>query len=101
MTDRRPPVPPPHGMEGYDLGALDQEQQDRLWNFKINSRIANEYYLRDHPEVEWLLSDFLRSVLLKRPEDIRVFASEYYTDAKLPEMIQNMRKESSDGTAQN
>ncbi|XP_072346754.1 RIIa domain-containing protein 1-like [Scyliorhinus torazame] len=101
MADRRPLVPPPYGMEGYDLGALNQEQQNRLWNFKINSRIANEYYLRDHPEVEWLLSDFLRSVLLKRPEDIREFASEYYTDANLPDRIQNMRKESPVETAPN
>ncbi|XP_067878622.1 RIIa domain-containing protein 1-like [Heterodontus francisci] len=93
MADSESEIPPPYGMEGYDLGALNEEQQDRLWRFKINTRIANEYYLRNHPEVELLLREFLRSVLLKRPKNIREFASEYYTDAKLPEKIQRKLKD--------
>ncbi|XP_069792503.1 RIIa domain-containing protein 1-like [Narcine bancroftii] len=80
--------PPPHGMEGNDPEALSSQQQDKLWDFKINTRIANEYYLREHPEVEILLGEFMRSVLLKKPKNIREYAAEYYTDAKLPEKIQ-------------
>ncbi|XP_041035723.1 RIIa domain-containing protein 1-like [Carcharodon carcharias] len=93
MADPKPQVPPPYGMEAYDLGALNDEQEEKLWHFKIHTRIANEYYLRNHPEVEMLLREFMRSVLLERPEDIREFASEYYTDAKLPLKIQKMLKE--------
>ncbi|XP_051901770.1 RIIa domain-containing protein 1-like [Pristis pectinata] len=81
-------VPSPYGMEGYDVGALSVEQQEKLWDFKINTRIANEYYLREHPEVEILLGEFMRSVLLKKPKNIGEFAAEYYTDARLPEKIQ-------------
>ncbi len=31
---------------------------------QVKTRIANEKYLRSHPEVEMLLSDFLRSVFM-------------------------------------
>ncbi|XP_060676781.1 RIIa domain-containing protein 1-like [Hemiscyllium ocellatum] len=93
MADPRSRVPPPYGTEAYDLGALNDDQQQRLYQFKINTRIANEYYLRNHPEVELLLGEFMRSVLLERPDNIREFASTYYTDARLPEKIQMMVKE--------
>ncbi|TRY69691.1 hypothetical protein DNTS_020251 [Danionella cerebrum] len=63
-------------LEKLDFGALSSEQQEKLRQFKIKTRIANEKYLRSHPEVEMLLSDFLRDVFLKRPSDIREFAAE-------------------------
>ncbi|KAK6326446.1 hypothetical protein J4Q44_G00020910 [Coregonus suidteri] len=50
---------------------------------KIETRINNEKYLREHPEVEALISDFLRDVFLKRPTDIREFAADYFTDPNL------------------
>uniref|UniRef100_W5ML31 Regulatory subunit of type II PKA R-subunit domain containing 1 n=1 Tax=Lepisosteus oculatus TaxID=7918 RepID=W5ML31_LEPOC len=76
------------GMERLDIGALSPEQQEKLRQFKIKTRIENEKYLRSHPEVDLLLSDFLREVFLKRPEDIREFAADHFTDSGLPERIQ-------------
>jgi len=32
---QRPEKFPPHGMENYDLGALSDEQQQALTNFKV------------------------------------------------------------------
>ncbi|XP_043935877.1 RIIa domain-containing protein 1 isoform X2 [Protopterus annectens] len=43
-----------------DPGALSRVQQEKLRQFKINTRISNERYLRSHPEVELLVSDFVR-----------------------------------------
>ncbi|KAK1149794.1 RIIa domain-containing protein 1 [Acipenser oxyrinchus oxyrinchus] len=63
------------GLEALDIDALSSEQQEKLKQFKINTRIANEKYLRSHPEVEMVLGEFLREVLLKRPGDIREFAA--------------------------
>ncbi|XP_053133339.1 RIIa domain-containing protein 1 isoform X2 [Hemicordylus capensis] len=54
---------------------------------QINTKIANEKYLRSHKEVELLLSGFLREVLLKRPEDIREFAADYFTNPELPTQV--------------
>ncbi|XP_025077391.1 RIIa domain-containing protein 1-like [Pomacea canaliculata] len=84
----------PEGMEPYDLegksdlGALSTEQQEKLNQFKIKTRVENEKYLRDHPEVECILAGFLGEALIKRPEDIREFAAEYFTSVDLPGKVQ-------------
>ncbi|RXN28174.1 RIIa domain-containing 1 [Labeo rohita] len=49
---------------------------DAEWTIDVKTQVANEKYLRSHPEVEMLLSDFLRGVFLKRPTDIHEFAAE-------------------------
>ncbi|XP_069624402.1 RIIa domain-containing protein 1 [Ranitomeya imitator] len=75
--------------ENGDHGALNCEQQQRCRDMKIQTRIINEEYLRSHPDVQLLLSGFIQDVLEKRPENIREFAADYFTDpkrrAKLPE----------------
>ncbi|XP_001371912.1 RIIa domain-containing protein 1 isoform X1 [Monodelphis domestica] len=76
------------GLEGPDFGALSQDQLTELRNFKINTRIADEKYLRSHKEVGLLLSGFFREMFLKRPVDIQEFAAEYFTDPGLPKKIQ-------------
>nr|NP_001153235.1 uncharacterized protein LOC100294632 [Danio rerio] len=75
-------------LEKLDFGALSLEQQEKLRQFKIKTRIANEKYLRSHPEVEMLLSDFLRDLFLKRPADVREFAADHFRDPGLPTKIQ-------------
>ncbi|XP_062847944.1 RIIa domain-containing protein 1 isoform X3 [Trichomycterus rosablanca] len=64
-----------NGLEKPDPGALSPEQQEQLRQFKIKMRIANEMYLRAHPEIEMLLSDFLRNVFVQKPVDIHEFAA--------------------------
>ncbi|KYO19703.1 RIIa domain-containing protein 1 [Alligator mississippiensis] len=86
------------GLEGPDLGALSPEQQARLLELKISTRIANERYLRDHREVELLLSGFVREVLLRRPENIPEFAAEHFTDPELPMKIQKQLMEKVNAT---
>ncbi|EPQ16665.1 RIIa domain-containing protein 1 [Myotis brandtii] len=63
------------GQLGPDPGALSPEQLEKLRDYKIQTRIANEKYLRSHKEVELLLSGFYREMFLKRPENIREFAA--------------------------
>ncbi|XP_033097011.1 RIIa domain-containing protein 1-like [Anneissia japonica] len=78
---------PPHGMENYDFGALSEEQQDKLNQFKVATRLANEKYLREHPEVDLLLAAFLGDVLSKRPDHIRDFAADWFTSPLLQDTI--------------
>ncbi|XP_056901724.1 RIIa domain-containing protein 1 [Takifugu flavidus] len=66
------------GKPKVDTGALTSEQQDKLRQFKIKTRIDNEKYLRSHPEVETMISGFLRDAFLKRPTDIRKFAADHF-----------------------
>ncbi|XP_077928568.1 RIIa domain-containing protein 1 isoform X2 [Halichoerus grypus] len=63
------------GLLGPDPGALSPAQQEQLRNFKIQTRIANEKYLRTHKEVELLISGFFREMFLKRPDNIQEFAA--------------------------
>ncbi|XP_028566802.2 RIIa domain-containing protein 1 [Podarcis muralis] len=81
------------GLQGQDWGALNSEQQIKLSHFKINTRIANEKYLRAHKEVEMLLSGFLREVLLQRPNNMREFAADYFTNPELPKKIKQQMME--------
>ncbi|KAM6168258.1 RIIa domain-containing protein 1 [Erethizon dorsatum] len=79
-TPQNPPLRP-------DPGLLNPEQLEKLRNFKIQTRIANEKYLRTHKEVELLLSGFFREMFLKRPDNVLEFAADYFTDPRLPNKI--------------
>ncbi|XP_062847942.1 RIIa domain-containing protein 1 isoform X1 [Trichomycterus rosablanca] len=83
-----------NGLEKPDPGALSPEQQEQLRQFKIKMRIANEMYLRAHPEIEMLLSDFLRNVFVQKPVDIHEFAADHFSDQDLPAKIQMKLDES-------
>ncbi|ELU05402.1 hypothetical protein CAPTEDRAFT_225240 [Capitella teleta] len=78
----------PEGMEHYDGGALSEEQKQKLSEFKRKTRQNNEQYMRQHPEVACLLTGFLGEVLVKRPDNIRDFAADFFTDGNLPEKLQ-------------
>ena len=49
-------------IEDHDQHALSKEQQENLNKFKIGTRKENEKFLRYHPEVSCLISDFLHEV---------------------------------------
>lgn len=97
--DAKPRNDAPHGMEPYDLGgssdlgALSREQQTKLNSFKIQARIENELYLRQHPEINCLLTTFVSEVLHSRPQHIREFAAEFFTDADLPSKLDKLMDE--------
>ncbi|XP_012870613.1 PREDICTED: RIIa domain-containing protein 1 [Dipodomys ordii] len=75
------------GLLGPDPGALSPEQIEELRKIKIQTRIANEKYLRTHKEVELLLNGFFRQMFLQRPGNILEFAADYFTDPRLPNKI--------------
>ncbi|XP_055974740.1 RIIa domain-containing protein 1 [Sorex fumeus] len=66
---------------------LSPLQLEELRRCKIQTRIANEKYLRTHREVELLVSGFFREILLQRPDNILDFATEYFVDPALPDKI--------------
>ncbi|XP_005087753.1 RIIa domain-containing protein 1 [Mesocricetus auratus] len=75
------------GTLGPNPATLSPEQLEQLRDFKIQTRIANEKYLRTHKEVSLLISGFFREMFLKRPDDILEFAAYYFTDPRLPNKI--------------
>ncbi|XP_054903592.1 RIIa domain-containing protein 1 [Poeciliopsis prolifica] len=66
------------------VSILNPEQQEKLRQFKIQTRINNETYLRAHPEVDEIIGDFLRHLLVKKPSDIREFAADHFSSLSDP-----------------
>ncbi|XP_061426664.1 RIIa domain-containing protein 1 [Lethenteron reissneri] len=85
-----PPLPPVRGMEARDGGALSERQQRQLETLKVRTRIEDERYLRSHSEIRILLMAFLKEVFLKKPEDVREFAAEFFNDPSLPAHIRDV-----------
>jgi len=53
-------------------------QNDELNLKKIYFRLNNEKYLRDHPELNDLISVFLFKVLEEKPDDILEYAGKFF-----------------------
>ncbi|XP_028327141.1 RIIa domain-containing protein 1 [Gouania willdenowi] len=71
------------GSKKLNYSVLSAEQQEKLQQFKLKTRIDNEKYMRCHPEIDLLIGDFIRNVLHKRPADIREFAADHFTKPDL------------------
>ncbi|XP_066916929.1 RIIa domain-containing protein 1-like [Clytia hemisphaerica] len=84
-------------IEKNDIGALTDDQQSKLNTFKIKTRMGNEKYLREHPEIDCLISSFVSEVCIQRPNNVREFAADYFTDPDLKLKVQALvqKKESS------
>ena len=57
----------------------DMEMQSRFLMRKEELKAGHQTYLRDHPEVSALLADFFQFVLLRKPDDVVSFASEFFS----------------------
>ncbi|KAJ3291259.1 RIIa domain-containing protein 1 [Rhizoclosmatium sp. JEL0117] len=66
---------------------LTVEQRNTLKNDATQTRIENEIYLRDHPEIKDILHYFMGQVLLKKPENVKDFAAELFSDPKLAKKV--------------
>jgi hypothetical protein len=58
---------------------LSIKQQAALDKKKVELRMANERYLRDHPEVNQLMKGFMLKVLDDKPDDVLPYAVDYFT----------------------
>ncbi|XP_044096780.1 ciliogenesis-associated TTC17-interacting protein [Neovison vison] len=56
----------------------DMELYSRFVDRKEELRLSHSSYLRQHPEAQALISDFLLFLLLRQPEDVVTFAAEFF-----------------------
>ncbi|XP_006750609.1 ciliogenesis-associated TTC17-interacting protein [Leptonychotes weddellii] len=56
----------------------DMELYSRFLDRKEELRLSHTSYLRQHPEAQALISDFLLFLLLRQPPDVVTFAAEYF-----------------------
>lgn len=47
---------------------------------RLKEKLKNEHigYLKNHPEIRHILSDFMTKLLLHKPEDVFEFSTEYF-----------------------
>ncbi|XP_063718466.1 RIIa domain-containing protein 1-like [Symsagittifera roscoffensis] len=69
----------PVGMDRYDYFALNEQQQEKLNEHKVATRIANEHYLRQHPELDCLLKKLINKVLTDRPDNIHEYCADFFS----------------------
>ncbi|KAM9719363.1 ciliogenesis-associated TTC17-interacting protein [Menidia menidia] len=56
----------------------DMQMHSNFLDRKAELKAAHTSYLRQHPEIRALISDFLQFLLLRKPNDVFQFAKEYF-----------------------
>ncbi|CAN9503255.1 unnamed protein product [Ophioblennius macclurei] len=56
----------------------DMEMHSKYLDRKEEIKADHALYLEQHPEIRALISDFLQSLLLRKPDDVVQFAEEYF-----------------------
>ncbi|XP_068427062.1 ciliogenesis-associated TTC17-interacting protein [Clinocottus analis] len=68
--------------EGFEKIPLvwekDMQMRSKFLDRKEELKADNVLYLRQHPEIRALISDFLQFLLLRKPNDVFQFAREYF-----------------------
>jgi len=75
-------------------GILDANRKE-FEKKKLEIRITNEDYLRNHPELSSMIKMFIEDVLNEYPENILEYAGSYFDKEDLQEIVQDYMSRSS------
>merc|ERR1712142_17743 len=75
------------GLETSDTGALNEDQRAKLQQLKVDVQKLDEKYIREHPELDVIIYEFVREVLHRRPSDFNSFAADWFSNPKLKSHI--------------
>ena len=67
-------------------------QKNEIEKKKLELRMENERYFRQHPEINSLLQLFVQRILDDRPENILEYAGTFFDSASLNELVSNYQK---------
>ncbi|KAJ3023313.1 RIIa domain-containing protein 1 [Thoreauomyces humboldtii] len=73
---------------------IDAAMQQKLNIDRIQIRVENELYLREHPEIRQILDFFVNEVLVQQPEDLQEFAAGLFSDPNLRPKVEKHTSES-------
>jgi len=73
-----------------DLLRIHKEKMDQI---KFNTRIDNERYLREHPEIEFIIENFLVKLLQDRPLNTLTYAGEYFNKTDFRSLYESKMKQ--------
>lgn len=72
----------PHGTTNFDYKGIPEDKKERFEKFKNRVRQENYEYLRNHPEIQGIISLALKKLLQAEPEDPVKYLTEYFTSTK-------------------
>lgn len=68
-------------------------QKQKMEQIKFHSRIDNEKYLREHPEIECIIENFLIKLLQDRPINTLKYAGEYFNKTDFRNLYDCLQKQ--------
>lgn len=68
-------------------------QKQKMEQIKFHTRIDNEKYLREHPEMEFIIENFLVKLLQDRPANTLKYAGEYFNKTDFRILYENKTKQ--------
>ena len=71
-------------------------QKNEIEKKKLELRMQNERYFRQHPEINGLLQLFVRKVLDDRPENVLEYAGTFFDSASLRDIVTNYMAKAED-----
>jgi hypothetical protein len=79
-----------HDLTGIkDLLKLQKEQIKRI---KFLTRVDNEKYLREHPEIDYILGQYLVKLLEDRPRNTLKYSGEFFNKTDFRTMYEKTLK---------
>jgi hypothetical protein len=76
-----------HDLTG--IKELLKQQKDQIKRIKYLTRIDNEKYLREHPEIEFILHNFLIKLLEDRPINTLKYSGEFFNKTDFRSLYDN------------
>lgn len=76
----------------HDLAGIDSQikvHEEQINKIKFYSRVDNEIYLREHPELEFILENFLVKLLEDRPLDVYKYAGNQFSNTDFRTLYEN------------
>lgn len=79
-----------HDLTG--IRGLLKQQKDQIKRIKFLTKIDNEKYLREHPEIEFILQNFLIKLLEDRPSNTLKYSGEFFNKTDFRSLYENKNK---------
>lgn len=76
-----------HDLTG--VNGLIKVHEDQIEKIKFYTRVDNEIYIREHPELDFILENFLIKLLEDRPNDVFKYAGNHFNKVNLRKLYQN------------
>ena len=76
------------GVEG-----ILKAQKNEIEKKKLELRMKNERYLREHPEINYIVELFVSKILDDRPENILEYGGTFFDSAGLREQVEKYTKQ--------